>query len=214
MHGVPGTCHHRYWRCPSLGDVRDQAVDDETLVAARLAPPGDLLYTRALYPNSSLPVLLDRDDSCGWHYDRGARAEQLMVTGKVFADGSCRKLTSWDVAARAGWGFVLVGDSSYRGAVFGPLPGPRQTSARAELHAILQVLVVGIAPLDIYTDYLPFVDGLDRGKQWCTAATREIVDLWKQLWHYIEEHGGMVSDTEGHTYTIISPWRRASDRRI
>ena len=86
-----------------------------------------------------------------------------------------------------------MGDSSYRGAVFGPLPGPRQTSARAELHAILQVLVAGVAPLHIYTDYLPFVDGLDRGKQWCTAATRDNVDLWKQLWHYIEEHGGMVA---------------------
>ena len=32
------------------------------------------------------------------------------------------------------------------------------------MYAILQVLVVGIAPLDIYTDYLPFIDGLARGK--------------------------------------------------
>ena len=188
--GVPGTCHHRYWCCPTLDEYREQAVDDATLLAAAAAPPGDLLYTRALYPNSSLPALPARDDSGAWHYDRGARAEQLVVTGQVFTDGSCRKLLCWDIAARAGWGFVLVGDSSYRGAVFGPLPGPRQTSARAELHAILQVLVAGVAPLHIYTDYLPFIDGLARGNKWCTAAARDNVDIWKRLWHYIEEHGG------------------------
>eukprot|EP00959_Pyramimonas_sp_CCMP1952_P276865 5787297-Pyramimonas_sp.AAC.1 len=127
----------------------------------------------ACFPNSFLPALPPRCDTGAWHYDRGARAEPLVVTGCIFTDGSCKKLLRWGIAARAGWGFVVVGDATYSGAVFGALPGPRQTSARAELYAVLQVLTIGIAPIHIHTDYLPLLDGLTRGRRWCCSPRRD-----------------------------------------
>eukprot|EP00959_Pyramimonas_sp_CCMP1952_P272781 5702548-Pyramimonas_sp.AAC.1 len=62
--------------------MREYAVSEATLEAARRALPGDLLYSRGLYPNSFLPALPPRNDSGVWCYDRGARAEgHFVVTG-------------------------------------------------------------------------------------------------------------------------------------
>eukprot|EP00959_Pyramimonas_sp_CCMP1952_P191234 3998931-Pyramimonas_sp.AAC.1 len=98
--------------------MRERAVDEGTLNAALATVPGDLLYSRGLFPNSFLPALSPRCDTGAWHCDRGARAEPFVVTGCIFTDGSCKKLLRWDLAARAGWGFVVVGDATYSGAVF------------------------------------------------------------------------------------------------
>ena len=65
------------------------------------------------------------------------------------------------------------------------------------MHAVLQVLVVGVAPLHIHTDYLPLIEGLARGRRWCTAARRGNVDIWSRIWHYIDERGGLDAGPGG-----------------
>eukprot|EP00959_Pyramimonas_sp_CCMP1952_P026512 556112-Pyramimonas_sp.AAC.1 len=126
---------------------------------ARATIPGDNFYSGALFPNSGLPATPPQDDSGRWRYDEAARgrsfSDQCVVTGDVSADGYYAKLLHWDAAFRSRWGFVVVGDSRCCGVACGPLPGPRRTSGRAELHAILQALTVGVAPLRIHTDYQP-----------------------------------------------------------
>eukprot|EP00959_Pyramimonas_sp_CCMP1952_P108946 2278067-Pyramimonas_sp.AAC.1 len=37
-------------------------------------------------------------------------------------------------------------------------------------------------------------EGLQRGRQWCLHRRRQHVDLWRELWRLLEDHGGLSSD--------------------
>eukprot|EP00959_Pyramimonas_sp_CCMP1952_P305440 6391710-Pyramimonas_sp.AAC.1 len=81
-----------------------------------------------------------------------------MATGKIFTDGACQKAWFWPEATRADWGFAKLqdGPGGIELLVYGALPGPSQSSPRAELYVFLQVLSalllhVGLAgPIQIY----------------------------------------------------------------
>eukprot|EP00959_Pyramimonas_sp_CCMP1952_P072042 1504573-Pyramimonas_sp.AAC.1 len=39
---------------------------------------------------------------------------------------------------------------------------------------------------------MPLLEGLARGKRWCLNPKRENVDLWRRLFHQLEDHGGCL----------------------
>eukprot|EP00959_Pyramimonas_sp_CCMP1952_P230842 4825644-Pyramimonas_sp.AAC.1 len=63
-----------------------------------------------------------------------------MVTGKTSMDGACQKAWFWQEATRAGWGLAKLqdGPGGIEVLVYGALPGPSQSSPRAEIYALLQ----------------------------------------------------------------------------
>eukprot|EP00959_Pyramimonas_sp_CCMP1952_P408897 8569218-Pyramimonas_sp.AAC.1 len=119
-----------------------------------------------------------------------------VITGHVFSDGACRKYHYWPEASRAGWGFVQVGDHRILVCAYGALPGPVQTSPRAELYAVVQILRVAMLPTTIYTDYLDLPEGLSRGPSWGCSPRRPNSDLWCEIWRRIEDLGGLSSERQ------------------
>ena len=111
-------------------------------------------------------------------------------TGDVYTDGSLRQLWWWLEAARAGWGIASLEGLGLKSGLTGTLPGPVQTVPRAEMFAVCEVLRLAVLPLHVHTDHLPIVDGLKRGRAWCLAVARNNADLWRELWHRIDELGG------------------------
>eukprot|EP00959_Pyramimonas_sp_CCMP1952_P042592 890386-Pyramimonas_sp.AAC.1 len=80
--------------------------------------------------------------------------------------------------------------------VYGPLPGPIQTSPRAELFAVVQILRIAILPLRILTDYLDLPQGLERGPAWGCHPRRPNADLWCEIWRRIADLGGLSDDLQ------------------
>eukprot|EP00959_Pyramimonas_sp_CCMP1952_P158772 3320947-Pyramimonas_sp.AAC.1 len=81
----------------------------------------------------------------------------------------------WLEASRAGWGFCQLRVPMGRGVdslVFGALPGPTQSSPRAELYAFLQALQVCIPPICVHADFRDLADGLALGVRWRCAQRR------------------------------------------
>jgi len=58
----------------------------------------------------------------------------------------------------------------------------------------------GMLPMYIHSDCMMVIDGINNGKQWCLHPTRLNVDLWRLLWHALEDHGGVSEDL---TFTYV-----------
>ena len=81
-------------------------------------------------------------------------------------------------------------------ALYGTLPGYIQTTPRAEMWAVIETLRRALLPIQIHTDHVPIVEGLERGKLWTQRPERENADLWSLLWFYIEDLGGTSDDLQ------------------
>ncbi len=81
---------------------------------------------------------------------------------------------------------------------------PHASIARAELRAVLETLAVAAPPLTIYSDSAFVVDGFTKGRRWCTRAGGEAADLWRLVWHRMEDIGGGVEirKVKAHTTWI------------
>eukprot|EP00959_Pyramimonas_sp_CCMP1952_P088590 1853397-Pyramimonas_sp.AAC.1 len=97
----------------------------------------------------------------------------------------------WPEATRAGWGFCRLSEppAGVDILVYGALPGPMQSSPRAELYASLQVLQVCLPPVCVHADFKGLVDGLALGARWCCAPRRLNVDSWERRWTKISDLG-------------------------
>eukprot|EP00959_Pyramimonas_sp_CCMP1952_P422673 8854197-Pyramimonas_sp.AAC.1 len=60
------------------------------------------------------------------------------------------------------------------------------------MYAILQALSACLPPVTIVTDYKGVIDGLDKGRAWCTAPRRTNVDLWENLGDKADDLGGSL----------------------
>eukprot|EP00959_Pyramimonas_sp_CCMP1952_P076936 1607980-Pyramimonas_sp.AAC.1 len=75
-----------------------------------------------------------------------------------------------------GWGLSKIRPNMIDLVVYGPLPGPIQTSSPVELFAVVQILRVAVLPLRVITDYLDLPQGLDRGPAWGCHPRRPDAD--------------------------------------
>ena len=69
----------------------------------------------------------------------------------------------------------------------GTLGGLNVSSFRAELQALYEVLKIAVPPVRIHTDNQDVVDGVSRGRKWCTRASTVGADLWRCIFDKLEE---------------------------
>ena len=123
-----------------------------------------------------------------------------MATRDVYTDGSVA--SGWWRATRAAWATVAI---DAQGEVVWTQQGvcgePQASIYRAELTAVLETLRVAVPPLTIHVDNAAVVQGIQDGKQATTRAGREAADLWRQVWHLMDEIGDgvRVSKVKAHT---------------
>ncbi|CAK0817377.1 unnamed protein product [Prorocentrum cordatum] len=114
---APSTSVHRYWPCEPCQPERELALDEALIDGLPHIVQNDPRWARLLVPLSSLPVPPPRDDSGRWRALPAAPG--FMVTGLIYADGSCLKHWSRPQAARAGWGFVIFENFRAVGGYYG-----------------------------------------------------------------------------------------------
>ena len=73
---------------------------------------------------------------------------------------------------------------------WGTIGGLNVSSFRAELQALLEVLRIAVPPVRIHTDNKSVVDGVQRGREWCTRAKAAGVDLWRLIFDKLDELDG------------------------
>jgi hypothetical protein len=118
-------------------------------------------------------------------------AENLF-TGDVATDGS--RLGNWRELGRTGWaGVMLCNDSTQVSlAIWGPLRVDlpvQRTIARAELYAVWKVLVHSVPPIRLHVDCGLVVDGVAKGRRWCTHSSRPHADIWALVWSKLDDLG-------------------------
>ena len=72
---------------------------------------------------------------------------------------------------------------------YGPCPDHYPTAFRAELRAVLELLVMAVSPINIFVDNQEVVDGWTKGQTWCCSVGRSAADLWRIFWRRINDIG-------------------------
>ena len=67
---------------------------------------------------------------------------------------------------------------------------------RAELWAFYMVLLKALPPIHIYTDHLAIVQGMEKGSRWCCQAKRPHADVWRLIWHKLEDIGFPLAEVK------------------
>ena len=121
--------------------------------------------------------------------------EDPLFSGDVCIDGSRLGTT---LAPQAGWAAAQITAPGAQEVVaekaaWGPtplrLPVDARSIKRSEMYALVFVLLHAFLPVTIWTDHKAIVDGLARGRAWCTAARRHHADIWCQVWRLLDELG-------------------------
>ena len=76
------------------------------------------------------------------------------------------------------------------------LGGHKLTSGDGELFAMEALMQKAVPPLIVLTDYKSIVDGLAKGRRWCTAGDKKQADRWKRIWGRLAEwpRGSLVAE--------------------
>ena len=119
--------------------------------------------------------------------------EPFVYTGHAMVDGSLvGQPGPW---CQCGWSAVSRPslEQPMRYVIFGPFPvhlPVQKKIKRAELYAVLSVLRLAPPPLVIH-NHLALVEAIQRGRHWCVQSRRPHADLWRAVWHYLDELGPM-----------------------
>ena len=102
---------------------------------------------------------------------------------------------------RCGWGVVSVMQDQVHQLVFGPLPGPAQTVARAELYALFVAVRQVPQPFIIWVDNSTVVGGYHKGPAMLLDDPAD-ADLRRQLWDAIAArvHWVWVRKVAAHSF--------------
>ena len=181
-----GTCLHRLTALHSPDLVPSEKEAD--LLRHVALHSKDSLYFRGI-PTWPAEVTVPEEDVQVLR--RQGNEGPLYATGDVYTDGALTGL--FRAIKRAGWALaVLREDLSVEWAVYGICGELDPSILRAELRAVLEALRMALPPLVIHTDNAEVVNGYFMGEEWACDAGREGADLWRQVWHKLNDIGGGV----------------------
>ena len=184
---VLGTLHHGLCGCLATAGPRKVHRNQAVIAKAQSSVHGsEPLFAHGipvLQPKSLVPTLVVRP--CGGRLLPG----DFTFTGEAFTDGAMTGRAP-KAARRAGWACVLVDESgAVIGGLYGPCPDHFQTAFRAELRAVVELLMLAMPPVRVWTDNQEVVDGWCKGRTWCCATSRSAADLWRRFWAKIDDIG-------------------------
>ncbi len=78
---------------------------------------------------------------------------------------------------------------------------PHPSIFRAELVAVREVLRIAVPPLKIYVDNLQVVEGVKKGRAWCTWAGADGADIWREVWDVLDDIGQYVEVVKVKAHT-------------
>ena len=176
-----GTLRHKLSECSLTEELRQRVCPEWLLKSARRGG-FDPLFTRGVPARPKPPGV-----PCKLEWSESVDGEPIhLATGDIYTDGSS-KGQHWR-ARRGGWAVVaLDGAGRWQWTKWGALGGLNISSFRAELQALLEALKIAVPPVRIHTDNQNVVDGVLRGKLWCTRAKATGADLWRSVFDKLEE---------------------------
>ena len=182
-----GTIHHRCCACPATADLREAHKGQEIINKAQSA-----LHGREPLFCHGVPILLPKP-AVPEHSVRCCGGRQppadFTFTGNAFTDGALRGCFP-KACRRGGWACVLVGDNAdVIAGFYGPCADHYPTAFRAELRAVIELLVLAAPPINIFVDNQEVIDGWVKGQPWCCSVGRSAADLWRVFWHRVQDIG-------------------------
>ena len=201
---------HFLWTCPKNATVLDPRVrSTQTLLSQAVDGSKDnpCLWLRGMLPLSMLHINTPFSDTSQLQLVLRYIQPYTWPSGEYYTDGSGGPNNSFPIIRRCGFGIVLLRpdlaavdfsnateptDLMVFGA-FGVLPGTHHTVPRAELYAIMEI-IVNLRPLSIATitsDSLVNVDLYLRGKD--AASSSANGDLWADIFQLIHSKSLEVS---------------------
>ncbi len=170
-------CDHRHLtiECPSLARAKAAFPQGQELFAHAANNLNDPLCVRGVPKQPALP---DPPPEVERVERRTAPDDEpLVFTGHAFPDGAVSSAGPKAVW-RGGWAAVSADRwGSTRFAIYGACAERYPTSFRSELSGALRILSLAIPPLIVWSDNAQVVRGFQRGRAWCTSASREGADL-------------------------------------
>ena len=205
-----GTLRHKLAECSLSEDLRQRECPEWLQNSSRRGG-WNPLFTRGVPARPRAP---QTPSNIVWTESSSGEPVRT-ATGDLFTDGSSKGLY-WR-ARRGGWSVVAVdGAGRWLWTKWGTLGGLNVNSFRAELQAILEVLQIAVPPVRIHTDNQDVVDGVQRGRGWCTRAKAAGADLWRKVFDRLEELAskGQVSviKVKAHTSWVDLLSRRITPR--
>ncbi len=181
-----GTLWHRLGGCELSEEVRSRLCPAPILKNGQ-SSVWDPLYSRGVPCRPKVPP---PPPSSSWWFPR-AEGVTKTASGDVYTDGSA---VGWYWrAVRAGWAAVAVDTNGKElWAMSGTCSEVNASIFRAELKAVMETLRIAVPPLRIHVDNAQVVHGFSEGEEWCVGAGREAADMWRDVWHMMNEIGGGV----------------------
>ncbi len=200
---APGTLFHRLGECSSSRQEREGARGcPPWLLRKARAQLWDPLFARGVPALPRVPP--SPPDQVQYVYtDPGQTRQALTVSGDVYTDGALSG--RWRQIARGGWGVAVLRPDrdEVEWAMHGTCAEDYPSVVRAELQAVLQALRLALPPLCLHIDNAEVVEGLQRGREWCTAPNRDGAEVWQRIWFYLDELGGGVTHRKVKAHTAV-----------
>ncbi len=190
-----GTMWHKLGCC-SLAEAARAASVPQAILRLGKRSVWDPLFSRGVPARPKVPR---RPGTRSWWRRCSDGAEQV-ATGTVFTDGASQGWF-WK-GSRAAWAAVAV---DKKGVVLWRMQGilgePHPTILRAELTALRETLRIAAPPLKVYVDNKQVVDGVAKGMEYCVSSTADAADIWREVWHRINELGAGVEVIKVRAHT-------------
>ena len=108
-----------------------------------------------------------------------------IARGQAYTDGALRG--SFSRAKRAGWAFIVSDGQAQLWGKSGSLAEHYPSVVRSELRALLEILRHTVGGIVVHVDNQEVVDGVHLGRAWCCVAGRDGADLWRSIWHILDD---------------------------
>ncbi len=184
-----GDALHRLTECPATRAHRTLHPAAKVVHRVATGPAG--LWQRGLAQD---PASRDRFapsmEDTHMHVLAGPDGEAPQLSGIVASDGS--RTGNWPTTGQVGWAVAAAPPGGGHIVVYGALPLRLPVQAnipRTELYALLQGLLHGVPAISLHVDCQSLLSGVDRGRDWCCAAARPNADLWREVWHKLDDMG-------------------------